>query len=76
LIKKFLFKFSGRELDNEKLICYYQISAVSRDAPMSLSPSSLDPYLCTHIIYYQAKLDDSKYKIIPAIPYFDLDKGK
>ncbi len=31
---------------------------------MTLSPESLDPYLCTHIIYHQAKLDAANNKIL------------
>ena len=67
--------FPGKELDNVRLICYYQISTLTRGAPMNLSPKSLDPYLCTHIIYYQAKLDDSNSKIISGFPHLDLDQG-
>ena len=39
---------------------------------MTLSPESLDPYLCTHIIYHQAKLDAANNKIVLENPSVDL----
>ncbi len=42
---------------------------------MALSPESLDPYLCTHIIYHQAKLDAANNKIVLENQNVDL-KGK
>ncbi len=42
---------------------------------MTLSPESLDPYLCTHIIYHQAKLDAANNNIVLENQNVDL-KGK
>ena len=66
----------GRELDNVKLVCYFDAAAANRESPMNLRPSSLDPYLCSHLIYYQAKLDVSALQIVSASPDLDLDRGE
>jgi hypothetical protein len=42
---------------------------------MNLAPGSLDPFLCTHIVYFQAKLDVDSRKIVPAQPHLDLKEG-
>ncbi len=42
---------------------------------MTLSPESLDPYLCTHIIYHQARLDAANNNIVLENPSVDW-KGK
>ncbi len=62
---------SGRELGRAKLICYFS-SPSAEKTEMALSPESLDPYLCTHIIYHQAKLDAANNKILLENPSVDL----
>jgi hypothetical protein len=64
----------GRELGQGKLVCYYSATASDRDPPMNLDPESLNPFLCTHIIYYQAQLDPLSTNIVPGNPNLDLKK--
>ena len=49
---------------------------MERDPPMRLNPESLNPFLCTHIVYLQAQLDPKNNEVIPAKPSLDLKGGE
>ena len=49
---------------------------MERDPPMRLNPESLNPFLCTHIVYLQALLDPKNNEVIPAKPGLDLKGGR
>ena len=43
---------------------------------MTLDPETLNPFLCTHIIYLRAQLDPANSDMIPATPHLDLKGGE
>lgn len=49
-----------------KVICYYTSWSVKRPGAGRFEPESLDPFLCTHIIYSFAGMED--YRLAPAEP--------
>lgn len=58
-----------------KVICYYGSWSHWRSKPGKLSPDSIDPYLCTHLIYSFAKIDPITFNIISADPTLDLNEN-
>ncbi|XP_048208099.1 oviduct-specific glycoprotein [Perognathus longimembris pacificus] len=42
-----------------KLVCYFTNWAHSRPGPASIWPHDLDPFLCTHLIFAFASMDDN-----------------
>uniref|UniRef100_F7HIT6 Oviduct-specific glycoprotein n=1 Tax=Callithrix jacchus TaxID=9483 RepID=F7HIT6_CALJA len=43
-----------------KLVCYFTSSAHSRPGPASILPHDLDPFLCTHLIFAFASVDNNQ----------------
>ncbi|XP_040854534.1 oviduct-specific glycoprotein isoform X1 [Ochotona curzoniae] len=43
-----------------KLVCYFTNWAHSRPGPASILPHDLDPFLCTHLIFAFASMDDNR----------------
>ncbi|XP_037354329.2 oviduct-specific glycoprotein [Talpa occidentalis] len=43
-----------------KLVCYYNKWAHSRSSPASVSPRDLDPFLCTHLIFTFASMNNNQ----------------
>nr|KAF6304869.1 oviductal glycoprotein 1 [Pipistrellus kuhlii] len=43
-----------------KLVCYFTNWALSRPSPASVLPSDLDPFLCTHLIFAFASMNDNQ----------------
>lgn len=44
---------------NYKIVCYYTNWAQYRPAPANFFPENIDPWLCTHIIFSFAKINDN-----------------
>lgn len=43
-----------------KLVCYFAGWAQSRPGPASILPRDLDPFLCTHLIFAFASMNDNR----------------
>ncbi|NP_999235.1 oviduct-specific glycoprotein precursor [Sus scrofa] len=43
-----------------KLVCYFANWAFSRPGPASILPRDLDPFLCTHLVFAFASMNDSQ----------------
>ncbi|KAM6217122.1 oviduct-specific glycoprotein [Rhynchocyon petersi] len=43
-----------------KLVCYFSNWAYSRPAPASILPQDLDPFLCTHLIFAFASMENNQ----------------
>ncbi|XP_036200541.1 oviduct-specific glycoprotein isoform X2 [Myotis myotis] len=43
-----------------KLVCYFTDWAHSRPGPASVLPSDLDPFLCTHLVFAFASMNDNQ----------------
>lgn len=80
----FLNKFSGekkleKDLDDttkeQYIVCYVQGSAVYRRPPLTLAPSEIDPYACTHLIYAFASIDPHNYNLIPRDEEYEVIQG-
>ncbi len=50
-------------MEKEKLFCYYSKVAKYRNSPMDLSPEKIDPFLCTHLVYYFLEVKEETGKI-------------
>ncbi|KAJ0064344.1 hypothetical protein NL108_006363 [Boleophthalmus pectinirostris] len=68
---------------SERLVCYYDRKAAARSFLGKFTPANINPFLCTHIIYSYAAIDDknNKNRLIPVDPadlilYNDLIKLK
>ena len=46
-----------------KLVCYFTNWAFSRPSPASILPRDLDPFLCTHLVFAFASMNNSQ--IVP-----------
>ncbi|OWK05469.1 OVGP1 [Cervus elaphus hippelaphus] len=49
-----------------KLVCYFTNWAFSRPGPASILPRDLDPFLCTHLVFAFASMNNSQ--IVPKDP--------
>ena len=57
-----------------KRVCYYNNQAQSRPGAGMCAPESLDPTLCTHLIYAYATMVDNKLKASLATDESTLEK--
>ncbi|XP_033739595.1 putative chitinase 1 [Pecten maximus] len=44
-------------------VCFYSGWSLYRDGKMGLAPEDIDPYLCTHVVFAYATLDDTGTQI-------------
>ena len=53
---------SGYDADNKnyRIVCFYSNWAYNRNGEGKFLPKDIDPYLCTHIIYLSAHLENFK----------------
>ncbi|GAV08067.1 hypothetical protein RvY_17816-1 [Ramazzottius varieornatus] len=54
-------------------VCYYSSWAIYRPTTGKFSPSDIDPFLCTHIIYAFGKLNEETFTLETFDPWADLD---
>ncbi|XP_055346364.1 uncharacterized protein LOC129593893 [Paramacrobiotus metropolitanus] len=54
-------------------VCYYSSWAIYRPTSGKFSPSDIDPFLCTHIIYAFAKLNEESSILETFDPWADLE---
>ena len=52
-------KYTVTDLTGFKIVCYFTNWAKDRPAPMDFTVDDMDPFLCTHIIYAFARVDDN-----------------
>lgn len=66
---------SSLDDESKKVVCYYGSWSHWRSYPGQLSPDSIDPHLCTHIIYSFAKIDPESFEITAADETLDLNEN-
>lgn len=64
---------SKRSTDESmKVVCYYISWGIYRAGTAKFTSENIDPFLCTHIIYAFAKLDEKSLTMQPADPNADI----
>ncbi len=58
--------------EKKKVVCYYGSWAVYRYGPGKFDVENIDPFLCTHLIFTFAGLDERTNRIVSLDPYNDL----
>lgn len=56
-----------------KMVCYISSFHKRKLENATLMPDQIDPFMCTHLIYSMAKIDDTSYDKI--LPFQDDDLG-
>lgn len=54
-------------MESPKVICYYTSWSVKRPGAGRFEPENLDPFLCTHVIYAFASMNE-QFQLTPADP--------
>lgn len=57
---------------DKMVICFFSSWADYRTGDGEFDPGDIDPFLCTHLLYAFAGVDNETYKIISLDPYNDL----
>lgn len=60
---------------NSKVVCYWGTWSNYRPGNGKFTPESIDPKLCTHLIYSFAGLDSNTWEIKPLDPWMDLSEN-
>ncbi|CAG0913024.1 unnamed protein product [Notodromas monacha] len=63
----------GQPKEGRKLVCYYGSWAVYRPGPGKYDIEDIDPFLCTHLVFGFAALDNTTWQITAFDPWNDLD---